>query len=159
VALASLHRDHPEKPSFSAREILDRIAQQSGGSLRPGVPVHIYLHNVANLPPNSATYRMFYKLPDGTYRLFRPSDDSHPSRKGKTMPDPPELPAEHHGLLAWYEQVYCKQALAQQRESDPVLEMLGVGKGLWAMQSGDEFVARERKGWEEGPPLRRPRRR
>jgi hypothetical protein len=151
VALASLHREHPERTSFTAREILDRITRQASGALRPGVQVHIYLHNVANLPPNSATYRLFYKLPNGTYRLFRPGDDAHPARKGKVTPELAELPPQYHDLLAWYEQVYSRQAPASRLESDPVLEMLGVGQELWAEESGDEFVARERRGWEDPP--------
>ena len=85
IALAQLHKTHPEKKSFSASEILDRLRQEKVHSeVRPGVPPHIYLHNVANLPPNSAKYRMFYRLEDGTYRLLRPGDDSHPDRRGKT---------------------------------------------------------------------------
>jgi len=158
VALASLHRGHPERASFTAREILDRVSQQSGGTLRPGVQAHIYLHNVANVPPNSATYRMFYKLPDGTYRLFRPGDHSHPSRHGKIIPQLSDLPAPYHELLAWYEQLYCRQAGTERPESDPVLEMLGVGRELWATESGDEFVARERRAWEDALPSRRARR-
>ena len=158
VALASLHREHPARTSFTAREILDRITRQSTGALRPGVQVHIYLHNVANLPPNSATYRLFYKLPDGTYRLFRPGDVAHPARKGKITPESSELPPEYHDLLAWYDQVYSRQASASRLESDPVLEMLGVGHELWAEESGDEFVARERRGWEQKPASRRKRR-
>ena len=134
------------------------MARQSGGAVRAGVQVHIYLHNVANLPPNSATYRLFYKLPDGTYRLFRPGDDAHPARKGKITPALTDLPPQYHDLLGWYEQVYCRQASASRLESDPVLEMLGVGQELWAEESGDEFVARERRGWEEAPSSRRRRR-
>jgi len=158
VALACLHREHPERTSFRAREIRDRVTELSGGALRPGVQAHIYLHNVANLAPNSATYRMFHKLPDGTYRLFRPGDDSHPSRHGKITPQLSELPPQYHDLLAWYEQVYSQQAPPRPPESDPVLEMLGVGRELWAKESGDEFVARERHAWEEAPPPRRARR-
>jgi len=158
VALASLHRQHPDRVSFAAREIRDRVTELSAGALRPGVQAHLYLHNVANLPPNSATYRMFYRLPDGTYRLFRPGDDSHPSRHGKIIPRLSELPPQYHDLLAWYEQVYSQQAPPHQSESDPILEMLGVGQELWARESGDEFVARERRGWEDALPPRRTRR-
>ena len=158
VALASLHREHPERSSFTAREILDRVTQQAGGSLRPGVQVHIYLHNVANLPPNSATYRMFYKLPEGTYRLFRPGDRAHPSRHGKIIPQLSELPPQYHDLLAWYEQVYSQQAPPHRLEGDPVLEMLGVGQELWAKESADEFVTRQRRDWENTRGPRRTRR-
>ena len=63
LALALLHREHAEKDSFSAKEILDRVkAEGAHPELRPGVQVHIYLHNVANAEPNSAKYRMFYRL-------------------------------------------------------------------------------------------------
>jgi hypothetical protein len=147
LALASLHRERPQQLSFPAREILDRVTQMAHRPLRPGVQVHIYLHNVANLPPNSATYRMFYKLPDGTYRLFRPGDAHHAARRGKIKPELAELPREYHDLLAWYEQEYCRQAGAAPAASDPVLAMLGVGHELWSPEGGDAFVARERRNW------------
>jgi hypothetical protein len=148
VALALLHRDHPERVSFSAREILDRLKQeQIHGEVRAGVPPHIYLHNVANLAPNSARYRMFYRLDDGTYRLFRPGDDCHPARAGKITPERSELPPQYHPLLDWYENDYCRRANQRLEESDPVLQMRGVGKEIWADEGADAFVARERKGW------------
>jgi len=60
LALALLHYEHPDRDSFSAKEILDRVkVEHANPELRPGVQVHIYLHNVANAEPNSAKYRMF----------------------------------------------------------------------------------------------------
>jgi hypothetical protein len=92
-ALALLHREHEDRESFTAKEILDRVkAERASPELRPGVQAHIYLHNVANLEPNSARYRMFYRLPTDAYRLYRPGDQTHPSRKGKTKPSREELP-------------------------------------------------------------------
>src|SRR5206468_9608632 len=85
VALALLHRSHPERESFSAKEIMEEARKEKAHpEIRAGLQAHIYLHNVANLPPNSAKYRMFYRLEGGTYRLLRPGDDSHPDRRGKT---------------------------------------------------------------------------
>jgi hypothetical protein len=150
VALAQLHRENPQKPSFAASEILARVKRNAPGDVRAGVQAHVYLHNVANVSPNSAQYRMFYKASDGTYRLFRPGDDSHPDRKEKTKPKLSDLPEEYHDLLAWYEQEYCSQGHSS-RDNDPVLQMLGVGKELWTEESGDEFVARERRGWDAPP--------
>src|ERR1700683_3518172 len=99
-ALALLHRDNEGRESFSARQDLCRVkAERASAELRPGVQAHIYLHNVANLEPNSARYRMFYKLPGDTYRLFRPTDVAHPSRKGKMKPSRENLPAHYHYLL------------------------------------------------------------
>ena len=84
VALALLHREQPQRISFTPREILDKISSNASGAIRAGVQPHVYLHNVANLPPNSARYRMFYRLEDGSLRLWRPGDPHHPARKGKT---------------------------------------------------------------------------
>ena len=148
IALALLHRSHPERPSFTAREILERLKlEKAQPELRPGVQPHIYLHNVANLEPNSARYRMFYRLPDGTYRLFRPGDDFHPARAGKTAPKRSELPQRYHELLDWYQNEYCKSANRAVEEDDPILQMWGVGKHLWAEEGGDAFIARMRAGW------------
>jgi len=88
IALAMLTRRLPEREAFSGREILDevrRLALQA--ELRPGVAPHIHLHNVANLPPNTARYRLFYRLGDGGYRLYRTGDPYHPERSaGKSAP-------------------------------------------------------------------------
>ena len=148
VALALLHREHKEKESFSPREILDRVKTEGATSeLRPGVQVHIYLHNVANIEPNSARYRMFWKLPNDTYRLFRPGDHPHPSRKGKMKPDRAELPEQYHYLLDWYEQEYCGKAADLKEEDDPILQMRGVGKEIWADTDADEYVRSLRSNW------------
>ena len=151
-ALALLHREHEGKESFSAREILDRVkAERASPELRPGVQAHIYLHNVANLEPNSARYRMFYKLPNDTYRLFRPGDQSHPSRKGKMKPSREELPSQYHTLLDWYADEYCAKESAMKEEDDPILKMRGMGKEIWAGTDADEYVLGLRANWYGDP--------
>lgn len=152
IALALLHREHPDRESFTAKEIMDRIrSARLSSELRSGLQVHIYLHNVANLPPNSAQYRMFYRLENRTYRLFRPGDDWHPARSGKIRPDPAELPAEYRHLIDWYEKEYSRGGSGQFVE-DPVLLMRGVGKHLWEAEGSDAFIARERAAWEAEAP-------
>jgi hypothetical protein len=149
VALALLHREHVKAESFTAREILDRVkAEAASPQLRPGLQAHIYLHNVANLEPNSARYRMFYKVSNDTYRLFRPGDQAHPSRKGKMLPVREELPPQYHYLLDWYEQDYCAMTKpATREEDDPLLQMRGVGKGVWADTDADDYVRSLRSNW------------
>ena len=148
-ALALLHREQETRESFSAKEILDRVkAERASPVLRPGIQAHIYLHNVANLEPNSARYRMFYKLPNDTYRLFRPTTDQpHPSRKGKIKPSREELPVQYHHLLDWYVQEYCTKESAMKEEDDPILQMRGVGKEMWASTDADEYVRDLRSNW------------
>src|SRR5882724_12360752 len=152
-ALATLHRNDPQRASFSAREILDQVkAEHAHGEIRPGVQAHIYLHNVANLEPNSARYRMFFKLPDDTYRLFRPGDHAHPSRKGKMKPAREQLPEKYHYLLDWYTDEYCSKEKAMNEEDDPILKMRGLGKEIWAGTNSDEYVRDLRTDWFDDQP-------
>lgn len=148
LGLALLQHEHPDRGSFSAREILDRVkAEQATPELRPGVQAHIYLHNVANAEPNSARYRMFYKLRDDTYRLFRPTDPAHPARKGKMIPERDEIPEKYHYLLDWYESEYCTTQNPTREEDDPILQMRGVGKEIWADTTADDYVRSLRSNW------------
>jgi hypothetical protein len=151
IALATLHKTHPLRLSFSAREILDQVKRQHVHSeVRAGVQAHIYLHNVANLEPNSARYRMFYRLEDETYRLFRAGDRAHPLRKGKMVPKRADLPEKYHPLLDWYEREYCKgKGNAMKEEDDPILQMWGLGKEIWADTSADEYVDSLRSDWDD----------
>jgi hypothetical protein len=157
VALAILHRKNPQRASFTPREILDQVKlERAHPELRAGVQAHIYLHNVANIEPNSARYRMFYKLEDNTYRLYRPGDSAHPLRKGKTAPNRAELPDKYHELLDWYEHEYCKGGVPSiPEERDPILQMWGLGKEIWADTNADDFVAELRAGWESEEPTGR----
>ena len=145
IALALLHRRHPDRKSFLAAEIMESAKREKAyPESRPGLQPHIYLHNVANLRPNSARHRMFYKVGTGAYRLFRPGDDFHPDRKGKAAPHRDELPRRYHVLLDWYEKEYSGQASASNDDDDPVLQMWGVGREIWKGEDGDSFIARER---------------
>jgi len=148
LGLALLQHEHPERDSFTAREILDRVkAEKASAELRAGVQPHIYLHNVANAEPNPAKYRMFYKLPGDTYRLFRPTDTAHTARKGKMRPAREELPTKYHYLLDWYEHEYCAKQSPANEEDDPILQMSGVGKEIWADTNADDYVRDLRSNW------------
>lgn len=149
-ALASLHQDYPERRGFTAKEILRRAAQRTATQLRPGVQVHIYQHNVANVPPSSARYRMFFRLPDGTFRLYLPGDACDPQRKGKTKPEWEDLPARDRHLLDFYELEFKARHKEPVPEDDPLFSLRGLGKKLWAEAGGaDQYVRTERAAWEE----------
>jgi hypothetical protein len=149
VALATLHQKHPQRASFSAKEILDQIKlEKAHPEVRAGVQAHIYLHNVANIEPNSARYRMSYKLEDDTYRLYRPGDAARPLRKGKAAPRRAELPERYHPLLDWYETEYCRDTQQQGRRTSWFDEIWGLGKDVWAGVGADEYVASLREDWE-----------
>jgi hypothetical protein len=151
ISLATLHIASPERESFAAKEILEHARSlHLTGDLRPGVQIHICLHNVANIEPNPARHRMFYRLPDRTYRLFRPGDRAHPARSGKTVPNREDVPREYRHLIDWYENDYCrKRRDATALITDPVLQMRGLGKEIWADTSADEYVGNLRAGWDQ----------
>ena len=152
IALAVLHRENPDRAAFSAREILEKVKAESlYPGLRAGIQPHISLHNVANLPANSARYRMFYRTRDGRYRLFLPGDDFHPTRTGKTKPEPLDIPEKYVALLDWYERSYCEPARRSPAQ-DPFLEMRSKGKEIWGGIDADRFVEELRAGWEPALP-------
>src|SRR5919197_3014927 len=104
IAVALLHREHPEGFDFAVEEILERVREERLRTpLRPGVYVHIVQHCVANRAPNSGRYRMLYETAPGRRRLFVKGDTYHPDREGaKVVPEVEELPAEYAELLRWY---------------------------------------------------------
>lgn len=150
VALALLHKKQPKRASFSVKEIVDRMrAEHAHPEMRPGVRTHIHQHLVANIPPDTGRYRLFYRLPDGTFRLFKPGDDCHPRRTGKTKPACEDLPARYVPLLDWYETEYASEAhgTVSRTQRESLLSLRGMGKGLWADQDPVEYVRSLRQGW------------
>ena len=149
IAAASLHRSHPDRADFTIGEIMRQAetANVTGVSpLRPGVKVHVYLHCVANKPPNPGRYRVLLETPAGRRRLFRPGDPCHPRRTaGKNIPNRDEIPMRYGELIDWYLAEYATQACGETR--DPVLALRGLGKEIWAGEAADDYVHRQRSGW------------
>jgi hypothetical protein len=151
IALATLLRQNPDRTAFTSGEILAEVRRQAlHPGLRPGVQTHISHHNVANIQPSSARYRMFFRLPDGTYRLYRAGDPTHPERTGKTRPRDQDLHVEFHSLIDWYDSEYNAGAPRAETllRQHPMFKLCGLGKHLWATgETPDEHVARLRSGW------------
>lgn len=148
IAAASLHRHHPEAPDFAIAEIMAQAAAAhiAGRPLRPGVKTHIYLHCVANRPPNPGRYRMLFETASGRRRLYRPSDPCHPLRSaGKIAPKRGEIPAAYRNLIDWYEEVYAGKAPGA--ADDAILGLRGLGREIWADEDADAYVRRQRAGW------------
>jgi hypothetical protein len=150
IAAALLHKENPDREDFTVAEILERARQENiTGQMRSGVPVHIYLHCVANLAPNPGRYRMLYATAKNRRRLFREGDDFHPSRRsGKTTPEREAIPSKYRGLIDWYGKEYIGQK-KKTKTTDPILALRGLGKEIWAGESPDDYVTRVRGGWEE----------
>jgi hypothetical protein len=149
IATALLHKEHPKQADFAVEEIVDR-AEKEGieRPLRPGVYVHVVQHCVANRPPNPGRYRMLYETASRRRRLFRKGDSYHSAREGsKVNPAPEDIPATYRYLLTWYRQWGVEEAQSSQ-EGDPLLALLGSGKGIWSDEHADDYVRRLREGWE-----------
>jgi hypothetical protein len=151
IALALLHREHPEREDFTISEIVDRAEREKlTPRLRPGVRVHATSHCVAELAPSPARLCMLHASSPGRRRLFRAGDSIHPARAGgKTAPSEADLPEAYRGLLNWYVREYL---IATRRASpgdshDLLLELRGSGRELWADEHADEYIERLRSDW------------
>ena len=149
IAIALLHREHPESPDFTVDEIVERAKKEGlHKPLRRGVYVHAIQHCVANRLPNPRRYRMLRETRPGRRRLFRMGDSYHPQREGaKITPDPEDLPHSYRGLLNWYRD-WSARATSDAMKADPLLALRGSGKRLWANEHADDYVRRLREGWE-----------
>lgn len=149
IAAALLHREHPSQEDFTTQEVLERAERENiYGKLRPGVYVHIIQHCVANRPPNPGRYRMLFETADGRRRLYRRGDPYDPGREGsKIAPERAELPEEYVDLLDWYHQ-WEETSGRHASRFDPLIQLSGSGREVWAGEPADEYVERLRRGWE-----------
>jgi hypothetical protein len=149
VAVALLHREHPEQPDFTVEQIMERATKEAGReALRPGVYVHVVQHCVANRPPNPGRYRMLFETLPGRRRLFRRGDNYDTAREGaKIVPSREDIPSEYAALLDWYRD-WSQDNVEDRIKNDPLLALRGSGKELWADEHADEYVRRLREGWE-----------
>lgn len=149
IAAALLHRENPSRQDFTVQEIVDRAAREAiTGELRPGVYVHALQHCVANRLPNPARYRMLFATDKTTRRLFRPGDAYHPARDGsKVVPAKEDIPEEYRHLVDWYLTEYVSKRTDAEK-TDPILQLRGLGKEIWAGEDPDRYVRRVREGWE-----------
>ncbi len=149
IVTALLHRAHPERSDFAVQEIMEQ-AQKAGiaGPLRPGFYVHTIQHCVANRAPNPGRYRMLFETCTGRRRLFRHGDPYDPQREGgKVVPSGDDVPEQFLGLLDWYRE-WSALAARNAVDSDPLLQLRGSGRQLWAKEHADDYVRRLREGWE-----------
>lgn len=148
LATALLQREHPQRADFEIQEIKERAHELSNRAVRSGVYAHIVQHCVANRPPSPGRYRMLVETTPGRRRLFRTGDSYHAAREGsKTHPATHDLPEKYRSVLDWYRK-WDASSTAKRFDNDPLLALVGSGKGLWGNENPDEYVRRLREGWE-----------
>ncbi len=149
IICALLHREHASAQDFAIDQIIERAKKERiTGSLRRGFYVHVVQHCVANRPPNPGRYRVLTETREGRRRLYRIGDSYHPARDGaKAIPDRNDLPPEYRSLIDWYQTKYALKN-RKKNEADSILELRGLGKGLWKDEDPDSYIRRLREGWE-----------
>ncbi|HEX4064810.1 MAG TPA: hypothetical protein VHZ09_02215 [Acidobacteriaceae bacterium] len=150
IATALLQREQPEQEDFSESDIVGRGRREGFVEERSNTfAVHVNQHCVANRRPNPGNHRMLFETQKGRRRLYRESDPSSPGRTGKVTPNPEDIPAKYHPLLAWYAK-WSRPASgrAANRPQDPLLALRGSGRRLWKDQHADDYVRSLREGWE-----------
>ena len=134
IAVATLHRSHPDRADFTLREIVEQAESTNLTGvrpLRPGVKIHAYLHCVANQPPSPGP------VPDALRDGARAA--------GKDSPRRQEMPLGHLDLIDWNLAEYAGGAAGE--AEDPVLSLRGLGREIWADEDTDAYVRRQRAGW------------
>jgi len=152
LILALLHRENPQRESFTIAEIMARASAEKLGEDRgsqKSLRQHAYEHAAGNVPPGKVggRYRMVFRDIDNRVRLLRTSDDVHPDRHQKWHPERSEVPHKYHELLDWARQWQSSAPI--QEEWLPGLHRLkGLGKEIWKGVDADAYVRTLRQGWE-----------
>lgn len=152
LAAAMLQQQFPDM-AFSRSEIREKLVEQGldKGTNPASVNAHLKQHLVANVPPSTGKYTMLFETRVGFLRLFRHGDPIDPHRRSargsKCMPKREELPAQYHALLDWYnEWKRSNSAEVKPRwEDDPLIQLIGSGKHIWADEHADEYVENLRR--------------
>jgi hypothetical protein len=152
LAVAMLQQQFPHA-AFSKTEIRQELdkSELSHGTNPASVNAHLKQHLVANVRPSIGKYTMLFETKVGFLRLYRPGDLIDPQRqsgrRSKYMPKREEVPSKYHSLLDWYEE-WCRQmgtGSAVDWEHDPLIQLIGSGKHIWADEHADEYVENLRR--------------
>ena len=152
LAVARLQQQFPHAAfsKFEIRQELDK-SELGNGTNPASVNAHLKQHLVANVPPSTGKYTMLFETKVGFLRLYRPGDLIDPQRRSgrghKHMPKREEVPSQFHPLLDWYEE-WCRQQGASSAvdwENDPLIQLIGSGKHIWADEHADEYVENLRR--------------
>jgi len=152
LAVALLQRTFPDR-AFSKLEIREELLKSGlgSGTNTASVNAHLKQHLVANVPPSTGKYTMLFETKVGFLRLFRAGDVIDPQRQSgrgsKYMPKRNEIPSHYHDLLDWYEE-WSRQMIAggaSDWEGDPLVQLIGSGKHIWADEHADEYVQNLRR--------------
>lgn len=152
LAVAMLQQQFPDM-AFSRTEIREKLAEQGldKGTNPASVNAHLKQHLVANVPPSTGKYTMLFETKVGFLRLFRPGDPIDPHRRSvrgsKSTPRRERIPPQYHPLLDWYDgwKRSISADIKPRWEEDPLIQLIGSGKHIWADEHADEYVENLRR--------------
>lgn len=154
IAVALLHREHPDRDAFTIAEVLERAAAENLGASRSdqrSLRLHAYEHAAGNVAPGKVggKYRIVFREPDNRIRLLRTSDQVHPDRHQKWHPEKSEVPVRYHNLLdwAWNWQSSAKFRREAAARLPGLYRLKGLGKEIWKGVDPDAYVRNLRQGW------------
>lgn len=152
IATASLHRRDEKRAGFRTAEIQETIARlEPGHGLKEStIRTHIHQHCIAVKIPDPGSKRYLHQNSDGSFRLFREGDPSHPDRKnGASVPSHERLPDKYWPLLDWYSNtVPSSPPVATQ---SPIEALYGTAKEYLRAYGGGEAYLRDLRSDWYGP--------
>ncbi len=151
LVVALLHREMPERNSFTIPEILTRASREGLGESRAdqkSLKQHAYEHAAANVPPGQGKYRLVFREKDNSIRLLKPSDHVDPNLNGKQWPLLEDIPERYHELVKWARKRYESSGEKPARWLDGLFQLRGLGKEIWQGVDPDEYIRELREGWE-----------
>ena len=149
VATALLRRQHPDRSDFSVDEIVMRaeVDNVANKKLHDELWEHAIRHCVVNNAYDSGRYRMLFQTSKGRRRLFRPEDPFGLGQNlGRFTPRKDEMPQKYWELIDWYWNEYVGGG---RQAADPILNLRGLGKAIWADEDADAYVERLREDRSE----------
>jgi len=144
------HREIMGPSASGTDHVMAGIVEAMGltKATRQSVLQHIRQHCVANKEPKPNRSCVLYMTESGGIRLYRDSDPRHPGREGApSHPKWENLPEKFNDLRLWYETVWnSPSALIA---NDPLLNAIGIGKGMFGDLGADAYVNSLRDAWDD----------
>lgn len=153
IATALLTRERPAEADYAVEDIMARAEQENiHGSVRKGLEGYARVHCCANKPPSPSALKMLYATGRNRRRLYRPTDDHHPGRTGRSVPALHDIPETYHELVDWWIQQVASFPLVERPQGKSFLkameELRAAGKDTWKGVDADAYVRQLREGWD-----------
>jgi hypothetical protein len=146
---AALLQEQSADPNsnFSTEDIVEKVqGLRLTSGTRKSIWQHVNQHCVANRKPQPNRSCMLYATGRGNRRLYRTTDVPHEERRGgATHPAWDVLPAQYRYLESWYAEWDGAHVASGE---DPLLAIVGSGRGFFGDVGADAYVSSLRQDWE-----------